>query len=267
MSGMAKPENDVSRALKKVLEIHSQKEKLLTPKERYFKHKSENTRVEIPISAFDCINKFGRKKYRVIIIMATLSLLWDGWKNKRTGKTKRKPKNDVLFTRRMGAEWFGFSEATTSRALNDMIKNDMIKIHNQGMYSSKQGKSLGSTYTLSWLPPKKGNERIWLYWALFTSEAFQSLTEAAQAVLILLHVSHHRNSNRINIKTTTLQQYGVNRNQLSLYIKELMQADLIEYIDINTYRFTWMEAKGKLSIDRLSKKNYPPVTDTQPAIN
>ncbi len=96
----------------------------------------------IPEQVYVELAKLGRAKYRAIVVATIMALLWDGWKSRK--KTKRKPSNDVMVTRRMLASHFNMSEATAGQALNDLIKHGIITVSRKSVYSGKSGKNLGT---------------------------------------------------------------------------------------------------------------------------
>lgn len=185
----------------------------------------------------------------MIAVIGAISLLWDGWTGKKATDSKRMPTDRVMFSRRFAASMFGIPEAVAQRAINDLIDCELITVVEKGKRSVKANR--GSTYNLSWLSyrknrPKDSRQTVQLYWGLLTSKAFKALDDTLKAVLILLHLFHSRRSNRVTIKPSSLKAYGIHRNRLLGYANDLRLAGLLDHIDGNQYRFTWInDSSGK----------------------
>jgi len=219
----------------------------------------------IPESLYTSLLRLGRGKYRAIVVVTFMSLLWDGWKSKRKKKTKRVPSNKVMLTRRMMAEYFSMSQSTVGQALADLVRNGIIIVAQKSVYSGKQGKNLGTMFRLPWMEKSRGS-KLNVYWGLLTSEAFLSLSVTLQAVIILLHSLHNRGKNRLTIRPFALAKFGVHRNRLPKYITKLIAAGLLIYIEDHDYEFSWIDSDGKPDFDRINKISMH-LTHTDPAPN
>ncbi len=207
----------------------------------------------IPESHYESLSELGRAKYRAIVVATIMALLWDGWKSRK--KTKRKPSNDVMVTRRMLASHFNMSEATAGQGLNDLIKHGIITVSRKAVYSGKSGKNLGTLYRLPWMDKKPNGKQLKIYWGLLVSDAFLALSVTLQAIIILLHTLHNRKRNRLTIRACALSKFGIHRTCLPKYVNQLVAAGFLIYTDDYDFEFAWIDRDGKPDFSRLSK-NY-----------
>ena len=105
-----------------------------------------------------------------------------------------------------------------------------------------------------------------IYWGLLVSEQFLHAPITLQAVIILLHRLHDRKKNRLTIRPCALERYGIHRNRLPEYIRQLKDIGLLEYLEDFDYAFTWFDLDGKPEFTRLKLKSMHP-THTDPAPN
>ena len=205
----------------------------------------------------------GRSKYRAIVVSTLMSLLWDGWKSRK--KTQRRPNNKVMITRRMLAQHFNMCLSTAQQAIKDLVQHDKVIVAQKSIFSGRQGKNLGTLYRLPWMEKPKG-KCLHIYWGLLVSEQFLRASVTLQAVIILLHRLHSRSKNRLTIRPCALEQFGIHRNRLPVYISQLMDAGLLEYLEDFDYAFTWFDLDGKPDFTRLKLNSMHP-TRTDPAPN
>ena len=182
----------------------------------------------IPESHFESLMELGRGRYRAVVVSTIMALLWDGWVSKK--RTKRKPNNEVMVTRRMLSQHFDISPDTAAKAISDLVQHNKIIVAQKPVYSGKQGKNFGTTYRLPWMEDAQG-KCIKVYWDLLISEAFLGLSVTLQATIILLHTLHSRSKNRLTIRPCALAQFGIHRNRLPGYLQQLLNAGLILYIE------------------------------------
>jgi hypothetical protein len=214
-------------------------------------------------SHFESLLELGRGRYRAIVVSTYMSLLWDGWVSKK--KTKRKPNNKVMVTRRMLSKHFNICPDTAAKAISDLVQhNDIIIVQNH-VYSGKQGKNLGTQYRLPWMENASGNS-LKVYWGLLISEAFLGLSVTLKATIILLHRLHSRSKNRLTVRPCALTHFGIHRNRLPGYLRELVNAGLLLYIENHDYEFSWIDGDGKPDFDRIKKISMH-LTHTDPAPN
>ena len=189
----------------------------------------------IPEALYFQLATLGRAKYRAIVAVTYMALLWDGWTSRK--KTKRQPSNEVMITRRMLAAHFQMPEATGKRALSDLVKNGTIVVSRKSVYSGKSKKNLGAFYRLPLMEKDSGGKHLKVYWGLLVSNAFLALSVPAQAIIILLHSLHNRKQNRLTIQPYALTRYGIHRTTLPAHIAELRNAELLIHIDDFEYSF------------------------------
>ena len=227
------------------------------------KIRQPNSFKTIPDSHYMDLMEFGRGRYRAIVVSTYLSQLWDGWKSGK--KTKRKPSDKVMLTRRMLSRHFNMCPSTAQEAINDLVQHGKIIVAQKSIYSGLQGKNLGTLYRLPWMEKHKG-KCLHIYWGLLVSEPFLHASVTLQAVIILLHRLHSRSKNRLTIRPCALEQYGIHRNRLPGYITQLMDVGLLEYVEDFDYAFTWFDLDNKPEFTRL-KLNLMHPTHTDPAPN
>jgi hypothetical protein len=204
----------------------------------------------IPESHYESLNELGRAKYRAIVVATIMALLWDGWKGRK--KTKRKPSNDVMVTRRMLAS-LNMSEATAGQALSDLIKHGIITVSRKSVYSGKSGKNLGTLYRLPWMEKKSNGKQLKIYWGLLVSDAFLALSVTLQAIIILLHTLHYRKRNRLTIRACALSKFGIHRTCLPKYVNQLVAVGFLICTDDYDFEFGWIDRDGKPDFSRLNK--------------
>jgi len=243
----------------KALVAHNKKVR----KHNFKKLRQPNSFKAIPDSHYMSLMNLGRGRYRAIVVSTHMSLLWDGWPSKK--KTKRKPNNKVMLTRRMLSQHFNMSPSTAQEAINDLVQHGMVIVAQKSVYSGLKGKNLGTLYRLPWMEKPKG-KCLHIYWGLLVSEPFLHASVTLQAVIILLHRLHNRKENRLTIRPCALQQYGIHRNRLPGYITQLMDVGLLEYLEDFDYAFTWFDLDNKPDFTRL-KLNPMHLTHTDPAPN
>ncbi len=217
----------------------------------------------IPESHYMDLMPLGRGRYRAIVVSTVMSLLWDGWPSKK--KTKRKPNNKVMLTRRMLSQHFNMCPSTVQEAINDLVQHDKIIVAQKSIFSGLQGKNLGTQYRLPWMEKPKG-KCLHIYWGLLVSEPFLHAPVTLQAVIILLHRLHNRRKNRLTIRPCALVQYGIHRNRFPGYVAQLIDIGLLEYVEDFDYAFTWFDLDNKPEFTRLKLNSMHP-THTDPAPN
>ena len=207
----------------------------------------------IPEQVYSELAKLGRAKYRAMVVVSYMALLWDGWTSRK--KTKRKPSLEVMITRRILAAHFNMPEATGKRALHDLVKNGTIIVSRKAVYSGKNAKNLGTFYRLPFMEKNSGGKQLKVYWGLLVSDDFLGLSVPAQAIIILLHSLHNRSRNKLTIHPSALTRYGIHRTTLPAHIAELRNAELLIYIEDFDYSFGWIDRDGKPDFSRLNKKS------------
>jgi len=217
----------------------------------------------IPDSHYMDLGELGRGRYRAIVVSTLMSLLWDGWTSKK--KTRRKPNNKVMLTRRMLSQHFNMCPSTAQEAINDLVKHGMVIVAQKHVYSGLRGKNLGTLYRLPWMEKSKG-KCLSIYWGLLVSEQFLHASVTLQAVIILLHRLHNRKKNRLTVRPGALEEYGIHRNRLPEYLIQLMNVGLLEYVEDFDYAFTWFDLDNKPEFTRLKLKSMH-LTHTDPAPN
>jgi len=195
----------------------------------------------------------GRKKYRMIVCATWFSLLWDGWVGRKGKSHKRSPTNNVLMTRRLMHSNFGYNPSTFQLAISDLLETGIITVVKKGFYSGGSDTNKGAFYKVDWMK-KKDESKVRIYWGLLISNAFLSLSIPAQATLILLHTLHNRNKNTLYIKPDSLAKFGIHRNTLPKHLDEIRFSNLLDYVDGNTYQFTWFDERGGLDFSGTIKK-------------
>jgi len=215
------------------------------------KLRRKNSFKDIPEQVYFNLAQLGRAKYRTIVVATIMASLWDGWKSKK--KTRRRPSNDVMITRRMLATHFDMSEATAGQALNDLIKHGIITVSRKSVYSGKSGKNLGTLYRLPWMEKKPNGKQLKIYWGLLVSDAFLALSVTLQAIIILLHTLHNRKRNRLTIRACALSKFGIHRTRLPKYVNQLVAAGFLIYTDDYDFEFGWIDRDGKPDFSRLNK--------------
>jgi hypothetical protein len=108
--------------------------------------------------------------------------------------------------------------------------------------------------------------RLKIYWGLLISEAFLGLSVTLKATIILLHRLHSRSKNKLTVQACALTQFGIHRNRLPGYLRELVSAGLLLYIENHDYEFSWIDGDGKPDFDRIKKISMH-LTHTDPAPN
>ena len=207
----------------------------------------------IPESVFVEQANLGRAKYRAMVVVSYMALLWDGWTSRK--KTKRKPSLEVMITRRMLAAHFNMPEATGKRALHDLVKNGTIIVSRKAVYSGKNAKNLGTFYRLPFMEKNSGGKQLKVYWGLLVSDGFLGLSVPAQAIIILLHSLHNRSRNRLTIHPNALTRYGIHRTTLPAHLNELMAAKLLLFVEDFDFEFGWFDSDGKPDFTRLNKNS------------
>jgi hypothetical protein len=213
----------------------------------------------IPRQVFEEISNLGRGKYRAIVVATIMANLHDGWKgnNRKAKKARRRPTYRVLMTRRLLDKHFGMSEATASRALDDLVKIGVIVISKKSVYSKIQGKSRGTEYRLPWLEPENAindsKKKSCVCWGLLTSDAFKALSAPVQATLILLHTLHYEKQNSVTVKPCALESYGIHRTSLPKYVSALVHGNFLIYIAPFQYQFGWIDGDSRPDFRRIEK--------------
>ena len=207
----------------------------------------------IPESVYFELAKLGRAKYRAIVVVSYMALLWDGWTSRK--KTKRKPSLEVMITRRILAAHFNMPEATGKRALHDLVKNGTIIVSRKAVYSGKNAKNLGTFYRLPFMEKNSGGKQLKVYWGLLVSDGFLGLSVPAQVIIILLHSLHNRSRNRLTIHPNALTRYGIHRTTLPAHLNELMAAKLLLFVEDFDFEFGWFDSDGKPDFTRLNKNS------------
>ena len=80
----------------------------------------------IPESHYMDLMDLGRGRYRAIVVSTLMSLLWDGWTSKK--KTRRKPNNKVMLTRRMLSQHFNMCPSTVHEAITDLVQHGKVVV-------------------------------------------------------------------------------------------------------------------------------------------
>ncbi|OOY67272.1 hypothetical protein [Solemya velum gill symbiont] len=208
----------------------------------------------IPMGILQDLVPLGRKKYRSIVVAVWISSLWDGWTGRNDRKSRHIPRQDVLMTKRWMHQEFGYSESTIYDALIDLLGTNQLEVTSKGHYS-KNG-AQGTKYRPNWMPAK--GRKIFVYWGLLTSDAFLNLSITEQAVLILLHVHHHRKINRLTLSGGALVEFGIHRNRLPEYIDKFRHTGLLDHVEGHIYAFSWFDEKGSPIFDHLNKNTDAP---------
>ena len=155
--------------------------------------------------------------------------------------------------------------STAQKAINDLVQHHKIIVAQKPVYSGKQGQNLGTLYRLPWMEKPKVRS-LNIYWGLLVSEPFLHASVTLQAIVILLHRLHSRKENRLTIRPCALEQYGIHRNRLPVYISQLMNVGLLDYLENYDYAFAWFDLDGKPEFTRLKLKSMH-LTHTDPAPN
>lgn len=186
---------------------------------------------------------FGRDKYRAIVVIAWLSDYWDGWKSndKRKRKRGRLPVKEARISRRMMAD-YGYSEKTIQSTLSDLLQANITHIGTEFQFNGAGRKT--RTYFCPWMEAKSKAKKVRIFHGLLTSDKFLRLGITTQAILILLHIWLKSSSNITEIRNKALIEMGISRRIISDHLSILRHAGLIEYMEGNKYRFTWLDDGG-----------------------
>jgi hypothetical protein len=209
---------------------------------------------KIPESVFFELSQTGRAKYRDIVVVTFMALLWNGWDSKKKKRSRRIKSKDVMVTRRLLAEHFGLKESTAKRALSDLLSCGLITVSEHGRYTGNPAENRGTRYRLPWMD-KPSNKGVKILWGLIVSDAFESLSVPAQAIIILLHALPRHSPNRLTIQPCALSRYGIHRNRMRGHLQELTDARLLVYIEVYTFEFAWIDDGGELYFNRLNKNS------------
>ena len=180
-------------------------------------------------------NNAGKCRFRAIVVACLLSALNIGGK-KRTRKTVSVGARTFLY--------FGVSQTTAARGINDLKKLSLVKNTRHHKFAS-DGNSYTAEYSVGFLDDLSCRMTAKIYWGMLRLEQLKLLTVKELAILFLLNVVRFQKKNFIDIKPDTLSAFNISSREINPTVGRLCHFGILEYVDGCRYEFTFLTINGR----------------------